>query len=383
MRHGDRELDVAVHISESGYSLYVRDVTEYRQAQAELQQRLRVEAALANVAPLFLMGDDEELDDALAELGRLVDPTRAYIFAFDGTVFSNTHEWCAPGVESLHDIAQDLEASRFPVLATALQAGRVLDIPDTSKLPAEAAGERDVLERWAIRTALAVPVIGPHGVLKAFLGFDDVRGPRVWSQADLRTLKVAAQMLGSRYARAGAEAALRRSEERYRLATRATQDIIYEWDIESGALEQASAFESNLADPGTRDTDGLEWWATQIHPDDRDDVTAGLELALANGRDVWSDEYRFRRADGGYAMVLDRGHILRDDEGRPMRLIGAVSDITERRTAEDALRASRTASRRQSASPGWDRGRWICPPARPAGPDSSSRSSSGIRNSAR
>ncbi len=337
----DGVLHVTVHLSAAGYSIYVRDVTEQRRTEAHLEKRLRVEASLAKVSPLFLLGSAPEADAGLAELGRLVGVSRAYIFTLRDGIYRNLHEWCAQGVESRVDRSLELEAARFPWLTTALAEGRAVVIPDVRALPPEAAAERGILEPRGTRSALAMPVIGPTGNLKGFLGFDDVRGPRPWSEDDLRSLRVAAEMVASGAARGRVEDALRRSEERYRLATRATRDVIYDWDVVTGALERTAAFESSLGHPPDGGSGHIGWWERQVHPDDAATVAESLAAALAGQDEIWSAEYRFRRGDGTYAQVLDRGTILRDERGKALRMIGAMTDATERRAAEDALRASR------------------------------------------
>lgn len=78
----------------------------------------------------------------------------------------------------------------------------------------------------------------------------------------------------------------------------------------------------------------------QMHPGDMVAVSETIEELIQSGDALWSSEYRFRRSDGSYATVLDRAFIVRDEEGRAVRMIGALEDVTERRAAEAALRSS-------------------------------------------
>jgi len=77
-----------------------------------------------------------------------------------------------------------------------------------------------------------------------------------------------------------------------------------------------------------------------LHPDDREAVTASFRTAIERGDAFWASEYRFRRGDDGWATVLDRGHIIRSPEGSPVRVIGSMADVTERRQLEMRLRES-------------------------------------------
>ena len=142
-------------------------------------------------------------------------------------------------------------------------------------------------------------------------------------------------------ARVAAEAAVRRSEERHRLVIRATNDIIWDWELGTDRLEWNEAVLMSLG--YTREELGptIEGWYSRIHPEDRDRVVTGIHAAIDGGQDSWSDEYRFRRRDGSYAAFLDRGHIARDVSGRAVRMIGSMLDLTERRRTEAALRESK------------------------------------------
>jgi PAS domain S-box-containing protein len=129
-----------------------------------------------------------------------------------------------------------------------------------------------------------------------------------------------------------AREALRRSEERFHLATKATNDIIWDWDLVTNELWWSDGAPALL---GRIDgTPSVERWRELIHPDDRDRVVAGLDAFLKTDEPVWSAEYRLRRAGGAYAWILDRAHVTRDAERHPQRMIGSWMDISERKEAE-------------------------------------------------
>src|SRR2546425_1091321 len=76
------------------------------------------------------------------------------------------------------------------------------------------------------------------------------------------------------------------------------------------------------------------WWEERLHPDDRGRVGASVDDLIGTGGSVWSAEYRFRRQDGTYATVVDRGYVLHDASGHPVRMIGSVMDVSKQRKAE-------------------------------------------------
>ena len=134
-----------------------------------------------------------------------------------------------------------------------------------------------------------------------------------------------------------AEKALRQSENRYSLASKATNDVIWEWEQETNQLfwnENALAvFGYSSEEIGIYET----WWEDHIHADDRERVLSKLNAFTAGDQAIWTDEYRFLRRNGSYASIIDRAYVERDAGGKALRVIGAMSDISERKQAEDRL----------------------------------------------
>jgi len=130
------------------------------------------------------------------------------------------------------------------------------------------------------------------------------------------------------------------SEERFRLVARATNEVIWDSDLKTDKQVWDGAVEAMLGYSAQQVTN-TAWWEERVHPEDRGRVTASVEAVLGGGGEVWSEEYRFRRADGGYSDVAARAHVVRDAEtGEPVRVLGSMMDVSERRRAEEALRES-------------------------------------------
>ena len=131
------------------------------------------------------------------------------------------------------------------------------------------------------------------------------------------------------------EAALRLSNERFIYALKATTDAIYDWNIGNDTLYWGEGFEGLFGHHLTENPTPFSKWADFVHPDDSPRVVAGLrQTAFETTNLFWQEEYRFRRADGSWAEVFDRGYLLRDASGRTTRMIGAMQDITPRKQAE-------------------------------------------------
>lgn len=134
--------------------------------------------------------------------------------------------------------------------------------------------------------------------------------------------------------------AIEETQERYRLAAKATSDTIWDWDLLANQILWNEALEDAYGYPlASIDTTG-EWWIAQIHPDDRERVNASIHGVIDGTGTAWTEEYRFRRLNGSYADVLDRGHVIRNADGQAVRMIGAMLDMSRMRTAETALRLS-------------------------------------------
>jgi len=153
----------------------------------------------------------------------------------------------------------------------------------------------------------------------------------------LRAIRVIGSQIGQFVQRKQAEEALRKSNERFDMAVRATNDAIRDWDLVTDELSWNKNFTKVFGH--SRETAGssVKSWYAGIHPDDQGRVIAGVHRLIAAGGENWSDEYRFRRRDGSFAHVLDRGHVIRDDSGRAVRMIGAMADISSRKRAEERI----------------------------------------------
>jgi PAS domain S-box-containing protein len=134
------------------------------------------------------------------------------------------------------------------------------------------------------------------------------------------------------------DAQVREAAERYRLARLAANDAIWDWRLGDGHVIWNQAL-ATLFGYDLEQT-SADWWLEHIHPDDRAAIDESIHQVIEGDGVNWSGEYRFLRADGSYAEIFDRGAVLRDAGGAPVRMIGAMIDLSERKAAERALRES-------------------------------------------
>lgn len=135
---------------------------------------------------------------------------------------------------------------------------------------------------------------------------------------------------------------LRQSEERFRLLARATNDAIWDWNLIDDSRWWNDGLDALFGYRPTEVEPTSVSWESRIHPDDRGRVMAGIRTAIQSKAETWSDEYRFTRKDGSHAYVLDRGYIIRDEAGKSVRMIGGMTDLSDRRAAEERLEEQAT-----------------------------------------
>jgi diguanylate cyclase (GGDEF)-like protein/PAS domain S-box-containing protein len=133
------------------------------------------------------------------------------------------------------------------------------------------------------------------------------------------------------------EEALRQSEERFKLIAWATKDAVWDWDLQTNQIWWGDGLQKMFHYSSETEQSSAEWRLSHIHPEDRAKVQRVIDQALEGEMEFWSKEYRFQKKDGTFADIMDRGYILRDDLGKPYRMIGAMMDITDRKYMETSL----------------------------------------------
>lgn len=136
-----------------------------------------------------------------------------------------------------------------------------------------------------------------------------------------------------------AQHAQHEAEQRYRLAAQATNDAIWDCDLLADTIDwgENAALVLGVEGGPLGRTPG-HWWIDRLHPDERATRVQSMDHAIESGVNRWSHTYRFRRDDGSYAEIFDRGFIIRDADGRAIRAVGAMQDLTERNRAEAEIR---------------------------------------------
>lgn len=131
---------------------------------------------------------------------------------------------------------------------------------------------------------------------------------------------------------------VREAEERFRLAVRATLDNIWDWDLVADRIRWNDGVEAVFGHPQSELEPSSASWVSRIHPEDRDSVVSGIHKVIEDpSQALWEDEYRFLCGDGSFVIVDDRGFVIRDPEGKAVRMVGGMTDLTEKRLADQKL----------------------------------------------
>jgi PAS domain S-box-containing protein len=124
---------------------------------------------------------------------------------------------------------------------------------------------------------------------------------------------------------------------RFQLVAKATNDGLWDWNLKTDQIWWGENIYTLFGFPPSVVGNHISWWYNNVHPDDRDRVVSGIHRVIAHGEKFWNDEYRYRRIDGTYANLLDRGYVAYDAEGKPARMIGAMMDISARKRTEEEV----------------------------------------------
>ncbi len=134
-----------------------------------------------------------------------------------------------------------------------------------------------------------------------------------------------------------AEDVLRESEERFQLLSRATSDMSWDWDLVTDSIWRNERLREVFG-YGAEDMEPTgTWWEQHIHPDDRERVVGTLHEAIRRGDRSWAQEYRWQRRDGTYITIVDRGYVISDRSGKPVRMVGSTADVSVQQR-EDVVR---------------------------------------------
>lgn len=135
---------------------------------------------------------------------------------------------------------------------------------------------------------------------------------------------------------------IKESNDKYDIVAKATSDTIWDWKIQEDKLNWSKGIKAVFGYEEDQVGDSCSWWFGNIHPEDSIKMSIKLYSFIEQKTEKWQDEYRFKCADNTYKYVLDRGFLLKDENGKAIRMIGALQDITKQKEEELRLKLLET-----------------------------------------
>ncbi|HQT24788.1 PAS domain S-box protein [Daejeonella sp.] len=130
--------------------------------------------------------------------------------------------------------------------------------------------------------------------------------------------------------------------ERYNIVSKATSDAIYDYNFLTNEVVWNKGIQGIFGHKLPADTSTQEWWLKNVHPEDTKRTVQNFENCIKKKKTRWKAEYRFRSADGTYRYVLDRSFLIYNEKAEPVKMIGAIQDITEQKKYIQAIEDQNT-----------------------------------------
>lgn len=313
------------------YYGYIYDITDRKQAEAAFEKQSALLHLLTETALDFInvpvAQADSAIEKALADVGRFFNSDRVYLFNYDFVkqTSSNSHEWCAEGIEPFKDQLQDEPIEWDSEWYFTHQRGKEVHVPDVPNMPE--CSVKDILMMQSIQSVLAVPLMHQDKPI-GFVGFDAVTEKRHFSEDEILLLKVFARALVSVRLRLESDQALKESRDQLKLFFDVSVGLICVCDLQGYFLEVNHGWEILLGQPkevinGSASMD-------YVHPDDRQ-ATKQVLAKLADGQKIEGFINRFRNREGKWRKI-SWVSISRND-----KIYASARDVTSESEAAEAL----------------------------------------------
>ena len=363
----------------------IRDISHRTEMEEVLQHRIEFGKLITTISTDFINLTSDKIDNGIEHglqiIGEFAGVDRSYVFQLhdDGTKVDNTHEWCAEGIEPQIDNLKGVPVEAVPWWIEKLNRLEDIHIPRVADLPPEASSEREMLQAQDIRSLIVVPMVCSGNVI-GFLGLDSVRAEKVWTEDAAALLRIVGEVFANSLERRRvegelrehrdyleelvrertadlskaneklqqeiierkqAEEEIRKSQERYVLATRAAKVGVWDWDVEHETFYLDPNVKIILGYSDEEIPNDLDIWATYVHPADRDPAMEAFQAHLDGKTPEYVCEHRMPHKDGSIRWIRARGTAIRGVQGDVSRVVGTDVDITEHKLAEEQLRQAR------------------------------------------
>ncbi|MDF0676181.1 MAG: PAS domain S-box protein [Nitrospira sp.] len=318
------------------------DITERRLAEARERARLERVIRLQEGQLKFARLTYEELTPDLRTIIRITAETigveRVGLWLFNGDRSALVCRELYRRSLGTYETEPALEVSRYPAYFEALQRGLSVEATSASSDDVTKELAEPYLRPLGIASMLDAP-IRRAGNLVGVLCCEHVGEQRVWSAEETSFVAAAADHVLLSFTveeRRMATEALRASEARFALAAQGANDGLWDWNMATDEAYLSPRWKHLLGFEDGEVSNRLQSLFGRLHPDDESRAKDALLVHLER-RVPYDLEFRLRCKDGSYRWFRSRGQAQWDDDGRPYRMAGSITDITDRRQAFDAL----------------------------------------------
>ncbi len=321
----------------------VRNISDLKAAEQALKIQRDFNELVANITSRFVDLSpthlDAEIERSLQQIGETTRVDTSFVFKFDRQTqtLSMTHQWCQPDYPPTRAQAQNIPIAGFPWGMAVLKRREVVYVPWVADLPDEAEIDRTSWQRFNITSVLVVPLV-QNSEVTGFLGFAAHRERIIWQEEIVRLLQVMGQTIANAQESAQTQADLIASEARWQFALEGSGDGVWDWNVETNEVFFSRQWKTMLGYGEHEIGNGLEEWDSRVHPDDKAHYYEALEQHFTGQTPIYQNEHRVRCKDNSYRWILDRGKVIEwTADGKPLRVIGTHTDITDRKQAETQL----------------------------------------------
>ncbi len=199
---------------------------------------------------------------------------------------------------------------------------------------------KEIVLPFGYKSCWSFPVINSKGKVSATFAvyYKEVKEPSDFLLESLERVGTILQLL---IESARSKKDIEVSNERYRYTIAATNDTIWDWDVLSNQLYRGEGFERFYNQKSGFESDKSKKWEANIHPEDCERIVNSLDGIIKDPERIkWREEYRYKKTDGTYAIVVDKGYVIRNSNKMAVRMVGAMQDVTERKKNTEELRKS-------------------------------------------
>ncbi|MEI6046177.1 MAG: PAS domain S-box protein, partial [Chloroflexota bacterium] len=320
-----------------GTSGLLRDITGRRLAEEALQDRFKFEELIASISTSFINVAaheiDREIKQALATIGHFSGANWGYIFLFseDGTLLSNTHEWCEEGVMPQISRLQKRSVASFPWTVDQIQRLETLYLPSLESIPLEARAERAALEIPPAQSLLIVPLIYERKAV-GFLGFDLIKSRKPWGKENVALLRVVGEIFTSAIKRKITEQTLVEERDFAQMVLNTMGEGLVTTNV-AGQLQFVNPAYTRILGYSSEELLGRNP-AEFVHPEDVAQRNENYRRSISTTGHTY--EGRMIHRDGRI-LNITATVVPMYRENQLKGSIGVITDITYRRQGEEAL----------------------------------------------